>query len=423
MQNLELGYGSSKVRVELPPEFKAQVFAPGYSEPLEDVSSRVVSALEKPNGTPLASLCSGARRVLVIVPDRTRVAGAKEYLPPLMDYLVGCGLGEDNLEVLVATGMHELAGPDGLTEFLPESVVDRFRVTEHDCYDKSGHFHAGRTRRGTEVKLNKKAAEADLIVLTGSIGLHYFAGYRGGRKAVLPGISSFETICANHKLTLTKTEGFHPLCRNASLDGNPVNEDMMEALGMIPRSFLLNTITDLDGNVLGVFAGDTVEAHVAGCDALKKQVSVMVPGKADCVLVSCGGYPRDSTMVQSHKAVDNMAPVLAEGGPMVVLAENRHGMGSQELPEWFEEGGLSAVRRKLEGRYTFHGHTALSILEKVNRFKIYLVSGFKDDVVRRMGFVPARSAEQALAEIARERKGELRTFVFPEGSETLPLLG
>ncbi|MBN1503538.1 MAG: nickel-dependent lactate racemase [Candidatus Eisenbacteria bacterium] len=421
-QDFELALGGGKVRVRLPERMKARVFVPDYSPALVDSAGAVRGALTRPVGRPLDELLSGARRVLVIVPDRTRVAGVKSYLPVLTEFLLDCGLSSQSVQILVANGMHELAGPDGLPEFLPRSVLERFPVTEHDCRDKAGHFLAGKSSKGNEIYLNRKVAEADLVILTGSIGLHYFAGFRGGRKSVLPGVASFEAICANHRLTLREAEGFHPMCRSASLDGNPVHEEMMESLGMIPPAFLLNTMTDAAGNILGVFAGEAVEAHLAGCRALLRDVAVRVPAKADCVIVSCGGYPRDSTMVQSHKAIDNMASVLKDGAPMVLLAENRHGMGSEELLGWFEEGGLSGIRRKLASKYTFHGHTALALSEKAARFKVYMVSSLGDDVVRRMGLIPAATAQEAVADVLAKADGDLTTYVFPDGSETLPVV-
>jgi len=418
----ELGLGENRVSVRLHERMKAQAFAPRYSPPLKDFEGAIRTALMEPYGPSLEQLCRGLKRVLVIVPDRTRVAGLKSYLPVLMRFLLDCGLGPESVDILVATGMHELAGSSGLPEFLPESVLKTFLVSEHDCHDKAGHFYAGKSSRGNHVYLNEKVAEAELVILTGSIGLHYFAGFRGGRKAVLPGVAAYDSICANHRLTIRAEEGFHPLCRNASLEGNPVSEEMAEILGMIPPTFILNTITDVAGKILHVFAGDPVKAHRAGCEALKKEVTVRVPGKADFVIVSCGGYPRDSTMVQSHKAIDNMAPILKEGGPMVVLAENRHGMGSEDFPGWFRHGGADQVRKRLASHYTFHGHTALSVLEKVARFKIYMVSNLRDEIVREMGITPARTTEEAINLAVANSQGDLSTYVFPEGSETLAVL-
>ena len=418
----QLGLGDRRMSLRLPERMKAQVFVPEYSPALVDVAGAVRMALTQPYGRPLDELVRGLKRVLVIVPDRTRVAGLKAYLPVLTRFLLDSGLNPQAVQILVANGMHELAGSGGLPEFLPQGVLDDFQVSEHDCHDGAGHFLAGTSGRGNDIYLNKKVAEAELVILTGSIGLHYFAGFRGGRKALLPGVASFDTICANHRLTLRAGEGFHPRCRNASLDGNPVNEEMMESLGMIPPAFVLNTITDAAGNILRIFSGDPVKAHLEGCEALKRDVTVRVPAQADCVIVSCGGYPRDSTMVQSHKAIDNMAPILKDGRPMVLLAENRHGMGSEELLGWFGDGGVGGIRRKLASKYTFHGHTALSLAEKAARFKIYMVSSLEDDVVRRMGLTPAQTAEEAVADVLSASSGDLTTYVFPEGSETLPVL-
>jgi nickel-dependent lactate racemase len=362
------------------------------------------------------------KRALIVVSDRTRVTGVRVYLPVLVNFLVECGLDETGIEILVANGMHAPAGREVLGEFLPVDVLRKCIVSEHDCYRKDAHFYAGKTTRGTEVFLNNKVLEAQLVVITGSIGLHYFAGYRGGRKSILPGIAAFETICSNHRLTIPGGEGFHPLCRNGSLSGNPVHEDMLEALPMIPPSFLLNTVTDASGNIVEVFTGEPVQVHLRGCDSFRKTVEVVADGKADCVIVSCGGYPRDLTLIQAHKAMENVSPVLREGGSMVVFAECRHGIGSDTFMNWFDGSSIAQLRRKLVSNYTLHGHTALSMMEKLSRFKIYLVSSLEDAVVSAMGLVPVRSAEDALGEILSKTRDELSTFVFPEGSETLPML-
>jgi nickel-dependent lactate racemase len=421
-RTINLPFGTGGVEFRLPERIRARVLAPRHAQPLEHPSEEITPLLRNSSHPSLESFCRGVKRALVVVSDRTRVTGAKVYLPLLTNFLLEHGLNEDGIEILVATGMHTPAGMQTLAEFLPAEVLGRFRVSEHDCNLKDAHCRAGRTTRGTDVYLNKKSFQAELVVITGSIGLHYFAGYRGGRKSILPGIAAFETICSNHRLTIPGDKGFHPSCRNGSLTGNPVHEDMVEVLPMIPRSFLFNTITDVSGSIVNVFAGDPVEAHLRGCDSFRKDAEVVADERADCVIVSCGGYPRDSTLIQAHKAMENVSPVLKEGGSMVVLAECRDGIGSNTLMSWFEDRSLPHVRQKLVSNYTLHGHTALSMMEKLSRFKMYLVSALKDDVVASTGLVPARSAENALEEILSKSGRELSTFVFPEGSETLPVL-
>jgi lactate racemase len=421
-RTVNLPFGTGRVEFRLPEPIRAQILAPRHGEPLKYPSEEITSLLRNPGHPSLESFCKGVKRALIVVSDRTRVTGVKVYLPLLTDFLLECGLNEDGIEILVATGMHTPAGMETLAEFLPAEILGRFRVSEHDCSLKEAHCRAGRTSRGTEVYLNKKSLQAELVVITGSIGLHYFAGYRGGRKSILPGIAAFETICSNHRLTILGDKGFHPSCRNGSLKGNPVHEDMVEALPMIPRSFLFNTITDVSGNIVNLFAGDPVEAHLRGCHRFRKDAEVVADERADCVIVSCGGYPRDSTLVQAHKVMENVSPVLKEGGSMIVLAECRHGIGSNTFMSWFGGGSLPRVRQKLVSNYTLHGHTALSLMEKLSRFKMYLVSTLKDEVVASTGLVPTRSVEKALEKILSKSSRELSTFVFPEGSETLPVL-
>ncbi|UCF77671.1 MAG: nickel-dependent lactate racemase [Candidatus Eiseniibacteriota bacterium] len=421
-QTIELGWGTGKVTVALGGHLRPLVVAPEPAEPARDPEKKILSALREPDAGPsLEKLCGASRRVLIVVSDGTRVTGAQEFLPVLVRFIKECGVPEEGIQLIVATGMHAPAGRERLEAFLPPEITQNLSVTEHDCRDEGAHFYAGSTSRGTRVHLNKRAAEADLVVLTGSIGLHYFAGFRGGRKSVLPGIAALSSICSNHRLTISGESGFHPLCRNASLDGNPVHEDMLESLTLIPPSFLLNTIVDAEGRVLSLHTGDPVEAHLRGSRELQKRVQVAISGKADCAVVSCGGYPRDSTLIQSHKSVENASVALKDGGSMVVLAKCQDGIGSDTLLSWFEDGSIDSVRRKLVSHYTLHGHTALSMMEKAKRFHIHLVSDLKDDVVRRTGFVPSSSVEKAMEEVLKREKGSVTTLVFPEGSETLPV--
>lgn len=425
---VSLPFGTSRTQARLPGRFVANTLAPARIAPLPDPASQILSLLRRETSSEtrtddsLENMCRGVKRVLIISSDRTRVTGAKTYLPVLLDFLAESGVDQKGIEILVANGMHAPAGPEVLSEFLPSDVLGKCSVSEHDCYHAEAHFYAGSTTRGTRVFLNKKAGAAQLVIVTGSIGLHYFAGFRGGRKSVLPGIAAFETICSNHRLTIPGGEGFHPLCKNGSLSGNPVHEDMLEALPMIPPSFLLNTITDASGNIVDVFTGNPVDAHLRGCDAFKKTAEAVVEEKADCVIVSCGGYPRDVTLIQAHKAMENVRPVLKEGGSMVVLAECKQGIGSDTLMSWFDGEDLARVRRRLVSNYTLHGHTALAMMEKLKSFKIYLVSSLKRDVVASIGLIPAESVEVALQDISSKTSGELNTIIFPEGSETLAML-
>ncbi|KPJ59920.1 MAG: hypothetical protein AMJ46_09105 [Latescibacteria bacterium DG_63] len=420
---IELHWGMQNVVVGLPEQLRACMAIPKHSEPLKNVEKAILSALSSSTGTSLQAVSKGATRVLIIVSDRTRVTGVKQYLPPLVRFLTDCGIREEGIEILVANGTHSRSGRERLGEFLSAGIVEKFRVSEHDCTDDASHFHAGRTTRGTEVYLNKKVAEADLLILTGSIGFHYFAGFRGGRKSILPGVAAFSSISANHRLTIQGEKGFHPLCKNASLDGNPVHEDMLESLEMIPTSFLFNTIVNENREILDVFAGDPVKAHLEGCDKFRQEAEVPIDEKADCAVVSCGGYPKDSTLIQSHKAVENVSSALKEGGSMVVLARCEDGIGSDTLLSWFAEKGPAQVRRRLASHYTLHGHTALSMMEKARLFRIYLVSDLSDEVVRSAGFFPVRSAEEAFREMLDGKTADVSTLVFPEGSETLAVEG
>ena len=238
---------------------------------------------------------------------------------------------------------------------------------------------------------------------------------------LVPGAAHFETTCANHRLSIDAGGQICPECRSGLLAGNPINEDMTEAAGLIDNVFMINTVLDGWGHVAGFVSGRMRESHAAAVRLARDLLEVKVGERCDLAIASAGGHPLDLNFIQAHKSIDHAAESVRDGGVIVALAECPNGIGSSDLMEWLVLGGAEAVSGRLLRHYGIHGHTALSLLKKLERLKVVLISSLPDDTVRRMGLDPARDLEHALSIAGSYLDGGGLTYVFPCAWGILPV--
>jgi nickel-dependent lactate racemase len=261
-----------------------------------------------------------------------------------------------------------------LASVLGEDTLARYTVYQHDAREEFSLVHLGKTSRGTSVSLNRRCLEAGLIVLTGSVSFHYFAGFGGGRKTLFPGLAGYESIVANHRLTLGDRPGLHPGCREGNLEGNPVHEDIMEAFEMAPAPFVLNTCVAPRGGVVRAFAGEHARVFPAACAAARRAFGVSVSRKADLVIASCGGHPWDINVLQMHKALRNACAAARDGASVVLVGEARQGVGSKALEEGLRLASWQEADAHFRRSYALNGHTVVSFLQQAERVDLHLVS-------------------------------------------------
>jgi nickel-dependent lactate racemase len=312
---------------------------------------------------------------------------------------------------------------EDVQETLGEVQANTLPWINHDALDP-GLVFLGSTSRGTPVWVSRLAVQADHVILTGSVVHHYFAGFGGGRKCLIPGIAGLETALANHKLALgSSTRGLHPACTPGNLSANPVHEDLMEACEMLPPSFLLNVVLNPAHQILYATAGDWRSAHLEACALADSIYSVSIPGQAELVLTSCGGFPKDINLIQAHKTLDHAFCAVKPGKVLILLAECSQGIGSRDYQGWFGHESLPAMEQAVQAAYSIHGHTALTTLAKARSISVILVSGLPRETVRTFGMLPATSVNEALAIAYKILGGRPpQTFVFPYGSLTIPRL-
>jgi len=414
-ETVALGYGAAEVKFQYDPAQFA-VLAPHDfdAEPLTDVE--INNLLQRPIGPPLEEIVEANDRVVIVVPDVTRAAGLDRIAPLLLERLNSRGLADEQISILVGGGIHRPPTPAEIRQILGLLVAQRLAVFPHNANDDSSLVRLGVTTRGTVVELNSRLLRASHVIITGGISFHYFAGFSGGRKAILPGCAAERTIQANHLLSfdcesLEKRAGV----ASGRLDGNAVHEDMEEGVNLLGPSFMVNTVLNARNEIVAVSAGHWRDAHREGCKRYAVTHSVPVSSSRPLVIVSVGGAPRDINLIQSHKAMEHASSVLEEGGTMIALAECAQGLGRDDFLDWFVEGGSRATALKLLDNYKINGQTAWGLRRKAERFRILLVSALDDAVVRRMGLEPHRSLESALAAVA-----SVPGYILPGGLTTLP---
>lgn len=395
-------------------------------EPVADLKEALREALAHPIGSPpLGELVRGGDRVAVACPDFHRLwVRARVWMPMLVSHLNRCGVRDRDITVIIANGTHAPPTYREMRMILGEDFPQGVRVVSHDARDEAALRYLGKTSGGTPVWVNHHALEADHVILTGAVVPHAFAGYGGGRKAVLPGMAGMKTILANHRRALSEVPGggIHPKARPGVLSGNPVHEDMLEAARMLAPRFIVNFVLSEEGDFLGVFAGDLEKAHEEGCRFVSRAFRVEIPAKADIVVASRGGYPMDLTFYQAFQSNANARAALRDDGQGVIImvGECSEGLGPYEFRRWFDMGGVEEMEKELRRAFTVAGFVVFraALLSRQAR-KVMLVSGLDPEVVKRIGIIPHRSIEEALREAMETIPGG-RVLLMPHASQTIP---
>ncbi len=386
-----LGYGARPLLCPEPEGVRLRAIAPPYPRAVPDLDAALDAALAHPSGArPLAQVATARSRVVVIVSDASREEPRAALFAAVRRALAA--VPDDHLTLAVANGTH---GPAPLERLgLPEELLRRHRVVNHDARDEAAMVEMGRTSRGTRVRVNRCVAEADLVVTTGRVKPHYFAGYGGGAKGIFPGLAHEADARRNHELKAD------PASALGEADGNPCREDIEEAVRRLGRDTYMLNVVEVGGSVLGAVAGDVVYAHREGVRMARPFCEVEAE-PADVVVVSAP-LPVSSSLYQASKLVPPAGLLLRDGGAVVVAAECPEGTGPVEVVN--EMIFALGVRRYLPPRH-----------------RIFLVSGMDEGTVSRTYATFAPSIAWALAR-ARELAGKpsLDVAVLPDGGDVVP---
>lgn len=424
--NITLPYGSGEMSATLDWAEVIGTIDVGDAPAADDVTAAVRSAVDNPIGmdTGLFAQVQPGQRVTIITSDSFRTTQSAQFLPPIIDGLNKAGIPDEAIAFLVATGTHRGPTDDELRVILGDALHARFRdrAITSDAHDASAFVHLGDTSRGTPVQLHRAAAEADYVIVTGSVVLHYFGGFGGGRKSILPGIASVETIAANHSMNLHPTDDtLDPAVAIGKMDGNPVAEDMAEGARMLKADFLINTVLNRQKQIAGIFAGDMEAAHAEACAMARDLFAVPIKEQADLVIASSGPI---KNFVQTHKALFNAYQAVKPEGRIILLCECPEGIGGEQFQKWLRLGDRQSIIKGLRERAEINGQTALSSIGK-GPMTTFVTSMAASDVALLKG-TRANDLAEALDGVRRTglaSSGNAPTCYFmPSAAYTVPLL-
>jgi nickel-dependent lactate racemase len=413
--DLKLPFGKSALEVEIPTRNLLGVFLP--RETLKQPTERRVleEALARPQGTGrLRDLARAGQKVVIVISDMTRPCPSARLLPPVLDELGAAGVPDEDITVVVALGLHRPMTAAELELAVGSDLQRRVPVVNHDPTDT---VKIGVTLAGTPVELSRAVVETDLRICLGNLEFHYFAGFSGGAKAILPGCASKAAVTANHSMMV------HPEARAGCLERNPVRADIEEASAMLGVDFILNVLLDEQSRIVGAVAGDVTEAHRRGSEQVVRRDTVEIPQQADIVIAGAGGYPKDLNLYQAQKALENAAHAVQTGGVIILAAECAEGFGNDTFETWMKEASSpQAVLKRIQQEFVLGGHKAAAIASTLQRAKVYLVSAMPFEDVRACGMVPFDSLHEAV-QCAFQETGQAATVMgLPYGGSSLPVV-
>ena len=344
----QFAFGKSGIEVSVPERFACRVMKSRCADALEDENTALEAALDRPIGCkPLAEMAAGKKSAAIAVCDITRPAPNRRTLPPLLRRLHDAGIAIEDISILIATGLHREATKEEVDVIVGPEIASRYRVLSHDARNLAMHRRLGVTRRGTPVSIDERFMAADLHISLGFVEQHLMLGFSGGRKLVVPGLASQETIKVIHSPRFMR----EPLAKEGSIAGNPLHEELLEIAGMARHDFILDVTLTLDRKINGVFAGAPRKAHAAAVEFLEATSLERLAEPVDAVITSAAGYPLDLTFYQSVKGISAAQHLVKPGGRMLLVAECAEGIGSPEFARMLEgfssnAGFLEEIRER-----------------------------------------------------------------------------
>ncbi len=414
MADISLGYGNSHLSMSFD-ENSFTVLA-GVASHLTPLSDREISAaFDSPiDSLPLDDVVADAETVLIVVPDATRSTASGQIVNLLVRRLIAAGTLPFNIRIIFATGIHRAVTAEEKKKILGDFTAQRIKTLDHHSRDLMQIVKLGETRRGIPIDLNRALLEHDRVIIVGGVTFHYFAGFTGGRKLICPGLASSKTVNETHKLAFDfEKKARRDGVGTGLLAGNAVHEEFIEIVEKIAPAFSVQSIVDAQGRAVKIFGGHWKTSHLAACGFYAENYSVSVPEKRGSVIVSCGGAPYDTNLIQAHKALQMAANVCQEGGTLVWLAECGDGPGRDDFLNWFAAENSQRLAEKLSEKYQVNGQTAWSLLQLTEKYRVIMVTDLPEEITRRLRVQTARDLADAQSLLNPDRSG----YIVPYGAK------
>jgi nickel-dependent lactate racemase len=418
MAKIKIPYGKTHLEAEIPDNRLAGVLVSQahHFRPEGSEEELVRAALTHPIASPrLRELARGKQRIVIVASDHTRPVPSKIIAPLLLEE-IRSGNPDADITFLIATGFHRPTSREELIDKFGEKLVSQEKIVLHDCRDESMLVAVGKLPSGGDLVINRLAMEADLLIAEGFIEPHFFAGFSGGRKSILPGIVSQVTVLANHCAAFIADEH----ARAGIIDGNPLHIDMLEAAHQAKLAFILNVVIDSDKKIIKAFAGDREKAHLAGADFVGQMAAVKaIP--ADIVITSNGGYPLDQNIYQAVKGMTAAEASCRKGGVVIICAACNDGHGGESFYRWFAESrGADEVMAKImaiDADSTVADQWEAQIAARIlmNHTVIIVTDQCSHSVVTDMYFKAASTLAEALVMAEQIVGTDASITVIPDG--------
>lgn len=411
---IALGYAKEKVEVNIPDNHLQGVLTPTTPQVTLSEEEILQQAFRSPIGSPpLSEMVKPGEKVVIITSDITRPVPTAKILPLVVDQLNQAGIPDQDIAVVFGLGVHRQHTPQEHAMLVGQQMYERLA-----CFDSTPQdtIHLGATSRGTPIDLSRKVVEADRCLCLGNIEYHYFAGFSGGIKAIMPGVSTRAAIQANHS-RMVETEAIA-----GKIEGNPVREDIDEVAKFFNVDFIVNVVLNEKKQIINAFAGDVFQAHRAGCAYLDSLYKVEIEAPADIVIVTPGGFPKDINLYQAQKALDNAKHAVKKGGRIILLAACSEGLGEEVFERWIMNApNPHFMVEEIQRHFELGGHKAAAIAMVMENASISLVSEFSPEFTRKIFMTPFVDLESALQQAIEEQGAQARILVMPYGGSTLPV--
>ena len=410
---LEFGFGTSTQVVEVPEKNLMGVLHANSVETDLTGEAEVRRALEAPIGSPrLREIVKPGEKIAVVTSDITRPMPTYKVMPALLDELYAGGVHPEDITLVFALGSHRHHTDEERRKLAGERAWAEIKCV--DC-ESGDCVHMGTTKAGTPVDVTRVVAEADRRICLGNIEYHYFAGYSGGAKAIMPGVSTRDAIQSNHSMMV------RPEACAGALETNPLRMDIEEAGAICGIDFIVNVVLSEHKEILRAVAGDSVKAHRAGCAFLDTLYLKELPHGADIVLVSQGGAPKDMNLYQTQKALDNARHAVNKGGIIILIGSCKEGLGEKVFEEWMTKSPSPASMIQRIGRdFQLGGHKAAAIAMTLEKAEVWLVSDMEPEFVRSIFLNPQPSVQTALDRAFEKLGPDASVLAMPFGGSTLP---
>ena len=416
---VNLAYGSGHLPIEVPDD-RTTVIEPAHIDGLADEKAAVLDALQNPIGSqPLLERISPDTKICIAFTDITRATPNDRIIPWLLEHLGG---PNDNITLLNQLGTHRPNTREELETMLTREVVANYRVLNHEPENPEALVQVGTTADGTPALLNRHIVEADLRIITGFIEPHFFAGFSGGVKGIMPGCAGLETVMSNHG---AKNIG-DPQATFGVTEGNPLWEELRDIALKTGPSFLLNITLNEQRDITNVFAGDIIEAHKTGCVFVKKSAMQPLEQPFDIVVTTNSGYPLDLNLYQGVKGMSAGARVLKEGGTLILAAECREGVpdGSPLDDLLRSAGSIEEILAMLSTPGFVRPEQWQAQIQALvqRRAEVLVCCELDDATLRACHLAPCADINAEVAKRLAKLGADARVAVLPQGPLTIPYL-